>query len=179
MSKLSDSIEPLTSLVLSGHLLAIDPSSGSRQSLPGYAIFKAGHLVDSGKIEIQYKEDLHRRLFYLSKILREQFERPDILITENVPPVMLGKGFFNKSMLSLQKSIGVVISCFDCPLIEVAPVSWRQHIPENYNKTDEADAIMMGLTCLRVASTFTGVPAQPIDARLLHKLTTGEWGTEV
>ena len=182
MSKVEDSIRPHLHAIFNGQILVIDPSSGSKNSQPGYAIYKYGILQDSGIIQIQYKTGLNNRLYQLSRSLREQFETPDILVTENIPPVIMGKsgspgGFFNMSMLSLQKSIGVVISCFDCPLIEVAPVSWRRNIPEGYLKTDENDSIMMGFTVLKLASKLDGRPDYlGMTDTLKHKLTTGKWG---
>lgn len=183
MSKLSDSISPHVSKILTGTIIAIDPSSGSRESMPGYAIFKGGVFIDSGIVKLKAGTELHSRLFYLRKALCEDFQDivPDILVTENIPPVMMtgagGKQFFNKSMLSLQKSIGVAISCFDCPLIEVAPISWRKYIPENYVKSDEADAIMMAITVLKIAN-----PAYEIEAKILNRIAGKSWeasnGTE-
>lgn len=170
MSKLEDSIRPQIKLILDGHILSIDPSSGSRNSLPGYAIYKAGELVDSGVIQVPVGDNLHTRLFHLRKSMMEDFEKPDILVTENVPPVMQSKGFFNKSVLSLQKAIGVVISCFDVPLIEVAPISWRQNIPATYQKTDENDAILMGYTVVKLAHIYAAKPV-PVLKDLKGKTT--------
>jgi hypothetical protein len=173
MSKLADGIAPLKEKILSGTILAIDPSSGSRESMPGYCIFKNGQFVDSGIIRIKLGQ-LNNRLFQLRQALMDDFKdiQPDILVTENIPPVMLGQGkFVNRSMLSLQKSVGVVISCFDCPLIEVAPISWRKYIPENYVKSDEVDAIMMAITVMKVATDG----AFEIEPRVLKRLAGAEW----
>jgi hypothetical protein len=174
-SKMQLSVKPHISNILGGTVLAVDPSSGSRESMPGYAIFKAGELVDSGFIALEHNDDLHKRLFNLGRCLRDQFAAPDILVTENIPPVMTGKGFFNRSMVSLQRAIGVVISSYNCPLIEVAPITWRQNIPDDYRKTDEADALMMSWTVLKAAREIAGLPPVEMPERLRKKLQTGEW----
>jgi Holliday junction resolvasome RuvABC endonuclease subunit len=177
-SKLALALKPHVNLILNGTVISVDPSSGSRDSLPGYAIFRAGQYIDSGVITMPVFSDLHKRLFYLGKCLREQIaavEKPDILVTENIPPVMTGKGFFNRSMVSLQRAIGVVQSSFDMPCLEVAPITWRQNIPDDYRKTDEADAIMMAITVIKHATLLIGKEPPIYSERMMHKLSTGEW----
>lgn len=175
-SKMALSCKPHVGSIITGTVIAIDPSSGSRESMPGYAIFRAGELVDSGYIALQHNEDLRKRLHDLRRSLTEQFQVPDILVTENIPPVMTGKGFFNRSMVSLQRAIGVVQSIWDVPCIEVAPITWRQNIPDDYRKTDETDAIMMALTVLKAAREIAGLPPVPFTDALKRKISTGEWG---
>lgn len=132
-------------LVIKGKVLAIDPSSGSRNSQPGYAIYEAGTLVDSGIIQVNHKNQLHSRLFYLAGCIRDQFDTPDILVTENISSVMnSNSGFMSKNMVPLQRAVGVVQSIFECPCLEVAPATWRKYIPKDYVKSDENDAIMLG-----------------------------------
>ena len=179
MSKIEEAINPVKATILSGTVLAVDPSSGSKESMPGYAIFKAGIFVDSGVIRIQHRQTLQQRLFDLRESLQNDFKdlAPDVLVVENIPPFIASKGGgaafgATKSILSLHKAVGVTVSCFSCPLIEVSPISWRKYIPENYRKTDENDSIMMALTVLKIASGFTEFPITPV---LLAKLKTGEW----
>lgn len=177
MSKIEEAIAPLVNKILNGTVLAIDPSSGSKESMPGYAIFRNGEFVDSGVIRLQWKQALAGRLFDLREALQKDFECPDVLVVENIPPFIGGKqggGHYNasNSILSLHKAVGVTVSCFDCPLVQVAPISWRKRIPENYKKTDECDAIMMALTVLKIAS---GSKEFPITDVLLAKLRSGEW----
>lgn len=132
-------------LVIKGKVLAIDPSSGSQKSQPGYAIYEAGVLIDSGTIQVSHKNQLHSRLYYLAGCIRDQFDVPDILVTENISSVMnSNSGFMSKSMLPLQRAVGVVQSIFPCPCLEVAPATWRKYIPKDYVKSDENDAIMLG-----------------------------------
>lgn len=174
MSKFSSQVKGSAKAILEGTLLSIDPSSGSRNSQPGYSLWNQGRLVDSGIINVPLKSDLNRRLFYLADCLRSSFSAPTVLATENIPPFMSGKGF-HKSILSLQRAVGVIMSIWDVPLIEVAPASWRSKIPELYNKNDEADAIMIGWVTIQEARTALRLPKQPIEGALLQKLTTGSW----
>ena len=59
--------------LIEGHVLAIDPSSGSRDSMPGYAVFFKGQLLDSGLIEVARGRELNRKLFIIGETLRTQF----------------------------------------------------------------------------------------------------------
>lgn len=181
MSKIEEQIAPIKSLILTGKILIVDPSSGSKESQPGYAIFQDGKFVDSGTIKIEYRQSLQLRLYSLRETLQRDFveEKPDVLVVENIPPFIAkaGQSFGGntKSILALHKSVGVTVSCFNCPLVEVAPISWRRFIPAEYKKTDENDSIMMGLTVLKIASGFTEFPITP---ELIYKLQTGKWKNE-
>lgn len=174
MSKFADQVKEVPQEILTSTLMAIDPSSGSRASQPGYSIWKGGVLVDSGIIKVPLKSDLNRRLFYLADCLRSQFEAPTVLAIENIPPFMSGKGF-SRSILSLQRAVGTIMSVWNVPLVEVAPSAWRSMIPELYNKTDEADAIMIGWATIQTARSVVRLAKQPIEGALLTKLTTGNW----
>jgi hypothetical protein len=159
MSKLLISLDKYKDKLIGGNVLAIDPSSGSAKSQPGYAVWQAGELMDSGIIRIQPGGELSNRLFHLADSLRREFQTPDLLITEGISIIMSGTGFSGPSMISLQRAIGVVQSCFDCPCLEVAPRTWRKYIPEGYIKTDENDAIMIGATpFLELDPTLEPIP---------------------
>lgn len=170
MSKLEIAIRPHVNAILNGTILSIDPSSGSKESMPGYSIFKAGVFYDSGVIRLEHRQSLAGRLYDLREALQRDFTCPDVLVVENIAPFIGGNT--TRSILSLHKAVGVTVSCFDCPLMEVAPISWRRFIPENYRKTDECDAIMMALTVLKIASGKTEFPITDV---LLAKLKSGEW----
>lgn len=169
LSLLQQGVQENLDRVLRGTLLAIDPSSGSQNSQPGYAIFQAGSFVDGGVIDLKVGSALNSRLFALGKTLREEFRCPDILVTEKIPPIGQN-GFHANSMMSLQKSIGTVISSFECPLVEVAPNTWRKHIPTTYVKRDDNDALMMAYTVLVCAQELAGEPIMPLKKieRFLH-----------
>lgn len=183
LSRFQESVGPLTEGILTGTILAIDPSSGSRDSQPGYAIFREGKLVDSGFIAVQPNWEPARRLRYLGKVLREEFETPDVLVTENIGVFTGATGGsaigMTKALMSLQRAVGVVLASFDAPSIEVAPITWRTQIPALYKKTDEADAVMLAVTTIRAAQRLRGLPELEFDANLLAKLTTGSWAPAV
>lgn len=143
--------------VMQGTLLAIDPSSGSRNSQPGYSLYQAGVLIDAGIIKLKVGSELHSRLFHLADSIRNDFSTPDILVTEAISSVMNPKqGFMSKQMVPLQRAVGVVQSCFDCPVLEVAPATWRKYITNNYVKSDTNDAILLGYTALMEAAQLRG-----------------------
>jgi hypothetical protein len=129
--------------------------------MPGFAYYVKGVLVDAGTIKVIPGDDIHRRLFELRRSLMEDFAVPDVLITENIPPFM--DGGFNKSILNLHYSVGVVMSVFYCVMARIPPLVWRKYIPENYNKTDRNDAIMLGYTAIKFAADYYGepCPAEP------------------
>jgi len=178
VSKLEQSIREHTAPLLNGTVLAIDPSSGSQHSQPGYAIYKAGQLVDSGLVRIRSGDHISNRLYRLAKSLREDFEEPDLLVTENIPPFMgegPGAAFATRNVISLHQSVGVIMSVWSVPVLQVSPRSWRSLIPDNYVKSDENDAIMLGWTAIHKAHLAENLDIRQFDERLTHKLTTGEW----
>lgn len=155
-SKLTESVKKYRSLILEGSLLSVDPASGG-SSYPGYAIFDAGVLMEYGTIDLPKGQDIHLRLQELCRTLRDEFIVPDVLVVENIPPFMstaVGdkKNFANRAVINLHKSIGCIVGSVRCKaLVEVTPGSWRQMIPEDYLKSDENDALMLGLRVLKEA----------------------------
>jgi hypothetical protein len=143
------SVEKYASILIEGTVLSIDPSIGSRESQPGWALFKKGNLITGGTIKITPGKDVHSRLFDLRQSLMNEFETPDLLITENIPPFM--SSGFTGNLLSLHYSVGVILSVFLCPVIRVAPVSWKKEVEDGYKKTDMNDAIMLGFTVVKRA----------------------------
>ncbi len=176
VTKLVEQVTPHINTVLGGTLLAIDPSSGSKGSQPGYALYHAGELQSSGYLNLGSGYALERRLYALGKCLREEFDKPDILVTEKLA-AFFGEGkqtWSTGNVISLHQSVGVVMSVWDTPLVQVAPMSWRQHIPANYKKGDEADAVMLGYTALFTAAKLAGREF-PMTEEIRYKITTGEW----
>jgi len=162
--------------VKTGSVLAIDPSSGSYSSQPGYAIYKEGRLEDSGIVEIHSGDHISNRLYRLSKALKEEFEQPSLLVTENIPPFMAEKGspFATRNVISLHQSVGVIMSVWDVPVVTVSPRTWRSYIPDEYIKHDEHDAIMIGWAAIQAARGLEGEKDE-LPHRILKKLTTGDW----
>ena len=152
-------IERFGPLLTQGSLVALDPSSASRQSLPGFSVWKAGVLVDSGLIDVHHALALNSKLFGIANTLRTEFEEPDLVVTELISSYM---GGFSKSIMNLQRSVGVIMSIWDRPLVEVSPVTWHKRTPEGYQKGDEADAIMIGWTAVQIAFERIGEKAPPL-----------------
>lgn len=177
-TKLEIAVLKYASLILEGRILAVDPSSGSSKSLPGYAIYEKGKLIDSGVISVDTGKVLNVKLRMIADSLRNEFPVPDVLVIENLPPFMGnagdGPGFgFNKSILNLHRSVGAIMSAVPCePIVEVAPVSWRKNVPDNYVKSDENDAILMGYTVVRLACILMGRDV-PTLQDLKGKITIG------
>ena len=71
-------------------------------------------------------------------------------MVEHIPPFMRGSGF-SKSIVSLQRAIGMIIGSIDRPLIEVPPITWHKLAPKDYTKTDEKDAVMIGYAAIWTA----------------------------
>ena len=163
--------------LIHGTILAIDPSSGSANSQPGFAVFRAGQLVDCGIIRLPRGSDLSNRLYTLGETLRKEFLdcAPHVLVTERISPI--ANGAFNaRSMASLQKAIGVTISSFPCPTVEVSPIQWRKNIPpEGYVKRDDHDAILMGFTAIKLAHKLNGDESKMsvLPPEILKRITVG------
>ncbi len=130
-------------LILNGTLLAIDPSSGSVGSQPGYAIYERGKLTESGTIDLNPKYNLATRLVLLGNQIREISADIDVMAIEQV--------WKNNSLL---KSCGAIISNFyGVKTIEVPAINWCKAKDGDYVKTDECDAIYIGKYVMEVASS--------------------------
>lgn len=172
ISKYEKDLAKLGSLPISGTLIAIDPSSGSVGSMPGFALFKAGRLLEAGTIRVTPGNDIHTRLFELRRSLMEDFETPDILVTENIPPFM--GGGFNRAILNLHYSVGVILSVFLAKTIRVTPITWQKNInKETYRKSDTNDAIMMGLKVISDIQKKYNVEHEPEFTKLCN-ITHGD-----
>ena len=152
-SKTYRAIKPVAELLLSGKVLSIDPSTGSKSSQPGFAWFEKGELIESGMIEINHTLSSSTRLFSIAESIRTEFEEPDILLVEGITLVMYKGSKMNmKAMASLQKAIGAIIGARPFKhVIEIPSSAWRHHKPENYDKTDEMDAISIGFCAINTA----------------------------
>jgi hypothetical protein len=151
--------------VLQGRMLVLDPSVGSWSSQPGYAIYEAGQLVDSGVIDMPTYEARSRRLYYLRRVLQEQFtETFDVVVIEDIPTHRFSRGrggrtFANaKAQIPLHKAVGVIESIFDAPVLFVSPATWHSYAPLDYIKSDESDAIVMGHAVLQIAAHAAARP---------------------
>jgi hypothetical protein len=153
----------LSDLVLEGKLLAIDPSCISTNSNPGYAWFNKGELIETGIIEgISPTETLERRLQFIGKYCREEFDEPDVLAIEHI---QMG-GRIN--MQSTIRATGTFIGSFECEIIPISPLAWQAFIEKRIplgegsefikykvykelHKSDEKDAEMIGRAIIEIA----------------------------
>jgi hypothetical protein len=111
-------------LVLEGTMVAIDPSCISASSLPGYAIFDSGSLIETGVIEgISYTETLEKRLQFLGAYVRDHFD-PDILAIEHITP----GGKFGSTIPSLIRATGAIIGSTTCEVVSISPLAWQAFI---------------------------------------------------
>lgn len=142
--------------ILEGSMLVIDPSSGSAQSLPGYALFDKGELTDSGVIELVVGRELPRRLQQLADSLRKDFDKVDVLAIEDIP--VRGHGTHAGAHASLLKSVGTIFSAAQYDkYVEVHIQTWKAFLRRraeefpDYAKGDEWDAIIMGYCLINIA----------------------------
>jgi hypothetical protein len=136
--------------ILNGTVLAIDPSSGSKESQPGYAIFKAGVLQDHGTLKIPHKV-IYERMPILYDKIQEILPIPlDVFLIEQIR----GQNF---SHVFLNWACGVSISAVRAPVtIEIEVLMWRAYMkcfPE-YVKSDATDAVMIAEAVLFMANQF-------------------------
>jgi hypothetical protein len=147
-TKLQRTLRRFPEKVLHGRMLVVDPSSGSTTSMPGYAEFLNGVLVDSGTIQIPYSKAVHKRLRYLRDCLDRDFanERYDVLVLESLSIMQSTR---RRAMSLLLESVGVFLACIESDEVAyVAPASWHAYVRRKYGdsyvKSDEADARVMG-----------------------------------
>jgi Holliday junction resolvasome RuvABC endonuclease subunit len=142
--------------LLAGSVLVIDPSSGSSSSMPGYAIFQAGQLIDSGIIQIDSSKEVPRRLQALATALQTDFPPVDVLIIEDIPVRSYGRNAHAHA--TLLKSVGAVLSSVRYEkFVEISPSVWKAYVAsdasdaEGYSKGDEWDAKVMGFCVMALA----------------------------
>lgn len=176
-SKLAMDIAQYEVQLRTGTLLAIDPSSGSAGSLPGYALFKQGQLVDAGVIGIpRGTRQIANRLWQLREALSTEFQKPDILAVEWIAPVIpTAKGtYLHKSAAALIKSVGAILSTWDVPVIEPSPAAWHSMVPKDYQKTDVKDAVAVGWCALVTLARVLGQEDPPMPDILRGLPLTGD-----
>jgi hypothetical protein len=172
LSKLEEALEGVPHEWLThGTVIAVDPSSGSRQSMPAYALAERGVCVKVDSIRLPLKTDgtayetalgkrtmpLHVRLFLLRQRLLDVRQHVDVVALEALAPYFEGAGGFrNAGVVALHQSAGCIMGCWDTPYC--LPVSVRSHqclmqklTGGRYIKSDEHDAISILITLFRTA----------------------------
>lgn len=143
----------LKEALVSGTVLAVDPSCGSSSSLPGFAVYSAGELIDSGVIPIDISQDLPGRLRQLHNFICSSMHHLscDVLVYEDIPPRRYGGGSAH-GHASLLKSVGTILGAVDHRhAIGLKPAMWTRHKSVDYVKGDEQDAIEMGRIAIAIA----------------------------
>lgn len=151
LPKYKQAIQDCYDCILTGKLLAIDPSTGSGSSMPGYAVFQEGKLLESGIILVDLKGNRSQKLYEINRTLREDFTGPFDVVAVESAGYFIGK-MNPAAVISLQRAIGAVIAAHPVKcLIEVPSNVWQRHTFPGYIKTDENDAISIGLCVINTA----------------------------
>lgn len=148
---LEKNIKPHLDLILQGTVLAWDPSSGGRGSNPGWAWYSAGKLETSGVIELDDKLPAPTRLRELLSVILADDEQPDILVVEQLRGKMVPA--------PLHWSVGVLLAGYSPQHTFEMPIStWKTYARQcdEYEKTDEMDAIAIGLSLIEIAKELKG-----------------------
>lgn len=152
-NKLYGEVERLSAELALGNVLVVDPSIGSSSSLPGWAVYKHGSLVDSGVIHTGGSH-LHlwqraRRLKAAIEILCNEYKF-DVLVYEDIPAT---SGFNQNAIASLLKAVGIVLACTESShVLGVHPASWKNYVRPDYTKGDKEDAIEIGHIVIGLAN---------------------------
>lgn len=141
-----------------GVVVCLDPSSGSRSSMPGYAVYVGGDLLVSGILELDVSQPLHIRLRKLNYLVRKLYSTydPDVLVFEDVPAVRYGgNATFHASLL---KSVGTILGISGPRFtVGLAPSSWTVMARSGYVKSDENDSIEIGYVAIEESKRIEAI----------------------
>lgn len=152
ISKDTRAYEPLRKNFLfltEGTVVCIDPSAGSYSSMPGWAVYKQGELVESGIFQLNPADPIPTRLAELVYLVRKLYNmyQPDILVYEDIPAQRHGGNAVAHA--TLLKSVGAILSVSGPrDFVGLMPISWKKMIRPEYVKGDEADAVEMGYVAI-------------------------------
>ncbi len=134
-------------IILSGTVLAIDPSSGSSSSMPGFSIWLDGGLFLSGIIKLDPKKAIGHRLTTLYHKIQELTDaRPDVLVVESINKMQAHE--------YLLYAVGVTMAAADAPVVISVHNSFWKSVAKatpDYKKSDSEDAIMLGRSVILFA----------------------------
>jgi hypothetical protein len=138
-------------IIQTGVMLCIDPSSGSRNSNAGYALWDSGKLIQSGELfdeKSKRQMDIYERMRELADWLAEM-DCADILVMEKIR---------GKAHTYLRWACGVTVAACRAPVvIEVSPMLWHRYAPPGYVKSDAGDAVEIGRTVYAVLEEQCGI----------------------
>jgi hypothetical protein len=152
-SKVYSDVKDNLTLVMKGKLLAVDPSIGSTSSMPGWAFYDAGELIESGTLSINPKQSVWARLQDLARLIRQLYKHfgIDILVYEDIPSQRQGGGNAN-AHASLLKAQGAIMAVpGPRAYVGIMPISWKRMARSTYVKSDEADAVEIGWIVINIA----------------------------
>ena len=142
-----DKIRGLRDIVLGGTMLAVDPSSGSKDSQCGYAYFVAGDMVASGTVPVDHRLPIEQRVAITSDWFAANYNQPDLLVIEEIRGRL--------AHVYLVWSVGVVIASVRASqLLEMNIGTWKRRAAPGYVKSDIADAQQIGLVTVQLAEEY-------------------------
>lgn len=143
-------IKAASHLILNGTVLSIDPSSGGA-SQPGWALFRAGELIAHGEIKLPSKRTINDRLQLLyDEVYKLTSTRPDVLAIEDVSQGTMSHVF-------LRWAVGVSIAAARANVLMIVPINCWKAVAKastGYEKTNAADAILIGKSIILLAQKF-------------------------
>ncbi len=143
-----NSIKQNAEIIRTGVVLAIDPSSASKNSLPGFSLWGNSQLLLSGTVKVDHTKKVYLRLQELYHKIQELLDcPPDVLIIESIHK--------NMAHQYLLWSVGVSIAAAGAPICIEIPICVWQSVAKkepNYKKTDSSDAEMMAKAAVILAN---------------------------
>jgi len=134
-------------LILNGIMIVIDPSSGSKKSKTGYAVYDCGVCMDSGIIEIDHRKHVSERLQDTYDFLTANYCQPDLLVIERIRGSM--------AHVYLHWAVGVIQTAVRAgTVIELNTGMWKNKARPEYIKGDREDALEMGYVVTKIASEY-------------------------
>jgi hypothetical protein len=134
-------------ILRTGVVLAIDPSSASKSSMPGFALFENSQLMLKGTVKIDPNKNVYVRMAELYVKIQELVAcPPDVLVIENINK-MQGHQY-------LIWAVGVSISAVRAPVvIELHNAVWKSLAKKTpgYIKSDANDAELIGRSTIMLA----------------------------
>lgn len=139
-----------------GLMLCIDPSSGSRGSHIGYAVYHAGKLVEAGHIDMSddWDKEVSHRLKALGDELRDKFTAEfDLLVVEQIRSINRGRDY--RATHQLVWAVGCLLSNLRYKKkVELHTRTWQGIVNRTwtaYTKSDMNDAIGIGVGMIALA----------------------------
>jgi hypothetical protein len=143
--------------LIQGRVLSIDPSVGSGNSMPGWALYGASELKSSGTWILNPRWPLEVRLRELANHVADMVvsHHVDVLVYEDIPCQLYGFGNA-KANSSLHRAVGAILSANVNKHVGISPSSWKKMVGPDYIKSDENDAIEIGRIVIGEARRICG-----------------------